>query len=123
MSSRQPNYLRTYRRRSSLEQEDIAFLLGYKDRGTSVSRYEQGHRLPSLRTALALATILHVSTAVLFGGLQKQVQRNISERIVELHSELEHTHGQGRMPALVSRRLRWLDDHHGPAQINEHPSR
>jgi transcriptional regulator with XRE-family HTH domain len=123
MSSRLPNYLRTYRRRSSLEQEDLAFLLGCKDRGGNVCRYEQGHRLPSLRTALALSIILDVSPAVLFGGLQKRVQRKIAKQVRILRSELEHTHGQGRVSALASRQLRWLDDHHGRTHINEHPSR
>jgi transcriptional regulator with XRE-family HTH domain len=97
----------------------VAFLLGSKER-TKVSRYEHGHRLPSLRTALALAAILDASPATLFGGVHQQVQKNIAERIAILRSEIEHKHGQGRMPALASRQLRWLDDHHGPAQSNEH---
>jgi transcriptional regulator with XRE-family HTH domain len=97
----------------------VAFLLGSKVRA-KVSRYEQGHRLPSLRTALALAAILDVTPAVLFGGIHQQVQNNIAERIAMLRSEIEHKHGQGRMPALASRQLRWLNDHHGPAQNNEH---
>lgn len=122
MSSKLHNYIRTYRRRSSLGQQELAFLLGSKERG-KVSRYEQGHRLPSLRTALALATILDVSIAALFGGIQQQVQKHTAERIVMLRSELEHGHGPGRVPALASRQLRWLDDHHGRSQINEHSSR
>jgi transcriptional regulator with XRE-family HTH domain len=122
MSSRLPNHLRTYRRRSSLEQEDLAFLLGYKDRGANVCRYEQGHRLPSLRNALALSIILDVSAPVLFGGLQKRTQQGITERVRILRSNLEHKRDRGRMPALVSRQLRWLDDHHGPTQTNKHQS-
>lgn len=123
MSSKLPNYLRTYRKRSNLGLEDVSFLLGYKDRGANVWKYERGHRLPSLRTALALATLLDTSTAVLFSGIQKQLQRNISERIAEFRSELEHKHGPGRVPASVSRKLHWLDDHHGHSHMSDHQSR
>jgi transcriptional regulator with XRE-family HTH domain len=118
MSTRLHNYVRTYRKRSSLGQQDVAFLLGSKDRG-NVCRYEQGHRLPSLRTALELAVILDVSITTLFGGIQKQVERNITERISILRSKLEYKRGAGRAPALISRQLHWLDDHHGRIQ-NEH---
>ena len=119
MSSKPHNYVRTYRRRSSLGQKDLAFLLGCKDRA-KVCRYEQGHRLPSLRTALELAVILDVSIAALFGGLQHKVQKRIAERIAALRSELEHKRGAGRVSTSASRQLRWLNDHHGLTQSNEH---
>ncbi len=120
MSSSLHNYLRTYRKRSSLSQQEVAFLLGSTERA-KVSRYEQGHRLPPLRTALALAAIFDVSIAVLFGGIQEQVKRNIAERVGMLRSELEHKHGPGRGAALASRQLCWLDDHHGRgAQSDNH---
>jgi transcriptional regulator with XRE-family HTH domain len=84
-----------------------------------VCRYEQGHRVPSLRAALALATILDVSIAVLFGGIQKEVERDIAERIAMLRSALEHKHGAGRASASANRQLRRLDDLHGRIQ-NKH---
>jgi transcriptional regulator with XRE-family HTH domain len=118
MSSRLHNYVRTYRRRSSLDQKDLAFLLGCKDRA-KVCRYEQGHRLPSLRTALELAVILDVSIATLFGGMQYEAQKRIAHRIAALRSELEHKHGADRHSASASKRLRWLNDH-GRTQRNEH---
>jgi transcriptional regulator with XRE-family HTH domain len=122
MSSRHHNYVRTYRKRSSLGQQDVAFLLGCKNRA-NVCRYEQGHRLPSLRTALALAIILDVSLATLFSATQHEVQRTIAERITMLRSEIEEKHDPGRMPALASRQLRWLGDHHGHTKSNEHYTR
>lgn len=118
MSVRLHNYVRTYRRRSSLGQQDLAFLLGCKDRA-KVCRYEQGHRLPSLRTALELAVILDVPMAALFGGMQREVQKGVAERIAALRTELEHKRGVGRLSASASRQLRWLDDHHGRKQSNE----
>ena len=121
MSSKPHNYVRTYRRRSSLGQQDLAFLLGCKDRA-KICRYEQGHRLPSLRTALALAAVLDVSIAALFSRMHSDVQKQTDERIATLRSELEHKHGSGRVPALTSRQLRWLENHHGRNQDNEHQS-
>lgn len=118
MSSRLHNCVRTYRRRSSLGQQDVAFLLGSKGRG-NVCRIEQGHRLPSLRTALALAIILDVSLSTLFSGTQHEMQSKIAERMTVLRSEIEHKQGSGRVSALTSRRLRWLDDHHGHPESNE----
>ena len=119
MSSRPHNYVRTYRRRSSLGQRDLAFLLGCKDRA-KVCRYEQGHRLPSLRNALALAAILDVSIAALFSRMHSDVQKQTDERIATLRSELEHKQGTGRVSPLASRQLRWLSDHHGRIQDTEH---
>lgn len=119
MSSRLHNCVRTYRRRSSLGQRDLAFLLGCKDRA-NVCRYEQGHRLPSLRTALALAAIFDVSIATLFSGMHGDVQKETNERIATLRSELEHKHGAGHLSVLASRQLRWLEDHQGRTQDTEH---
>ena len=119
MSSKLHNYVRTYRRRSSLGQQDVAFLLGSKDRA-KVCRYEQGRRLPSLRTALALAAILNVPIAVLFGGIQQEVQENVAEQIATMRSRLMNKYGPDRVPVLVSKQLRWLNDHHGRIQDNKH---
>ena len=117
MSLRFHNCVRTHRRRSGLGQRELAFLLGCKDRA-KVCRYEQGHRLPSLRTALALAAILDVSVVALFSKMNGDVQKVIGERIAALRSELEHKHGAGRVSAFASRQLHWLNDHHGRIQEN-----
>jgi transcriptional regulator with XRE-family HTH domain len=84
-----------------------------------VCRYEQGHRIPSLRTALALALILDVSITTLFGGMQYEAQKKIAGRIATLRSALEDEHNSGRVSALASRQLQWLNDHHGHSQNNE----
>lgn len=117
MSSRLQNYVRTYRRRSSLGQQDVAFLLGTRDRGR-VCKYENGLRIPSLRTALALATILNVSVTALFGGIDHRVQELIAGRIRALRNELEHKRNVGRVSALTLKRMRWLDEHYGRPQNN-----
>src|SRR5881227_3237850 len=50
--TRLPNYIRTYRKRSCLTQDEVAFLLGSKS-GASVSRHERFKQTPDLQTLLA----------------------------------------------------------------------
>lgn len=64
--------------------------------------------------------ILDVPIAELFGGIQHEVQKTIARRIAALRSKVEHEQSRERVSALASRQLRWLDDHHGRNQINEH---
>ena len=76
-----PNYIRTFRRRVFLSQEELSFLLG-RASGTSVVRHETGQRLPTLETALAYAAILQVDPRQLFAGhYQEQV------RVVRTHAD------------------------------------
>ena len=113
------NYVRTYRRRSGLAQQDLAFLLGSKDKAR-VCHYEQGCRIPSLRTALALAAILGISISILFSGVQREVYKDVANRIARLHSQIQHKYGTGRVPSSVSRRLRWLETHPVRFGDNQH---
>ena len=119
MSSRLNNYIRTCRKRSGLSQYEVAFLLGAAHHA-KLSRYEQGHRIPPLRTALALAYLFHISPPSLFGGIQDQVEKSIEERICLLRSELERKCGLGRGLALATRKQRWLDEHHAHVSETRH---
>ena len=56
MATRLPNYLRTYRKRAYLTQDELAFLLGTES-GTRVSRYERFSREPAFQTVLAYGVI------------------------------------------------------------------
>jgi hypothetical protein len=44
-----PNYLRTYRRRACLSQDEVAYVLGCRS-GSKISRYENCSRLPTPET-------------------------------------------------------------------------
>jgi transcriptional regulator with XRE-family HTH domain len=66
-STKLPNKLRMYRKRSGFSQQEIGFLLGHAD-GSQLSRYERFYGLPALRTAFALAVIFRVSVRDLFPG-------------------------------------------------------
>src|SRR5277367_5668852 len=101
------NYLRAYRKRSGLTQGEMAFLLGCKAAG-QVSRYERRHRLPTLRTALACASILRVPLEKLFAGIQQEVGREASDRLAKLRLDLEAKSSQDRNGKSSAKKLRWL---------------
>ena len=67
MKSSLPNYIKTYRRRVFLSQDELAMLLG-RSTGTMVVRHESDQRAPTLDTALAYAAALQVDPRELFAG-------------------------------------------------------
>jgi transcriptional regulator with XRE-family HTH domain len=76
------NYLRIHRKRLSLSQEEVAFLLGARglDKGIKVCRDENFVREPSLQAALAYEVIYGKPIRELFAGLYAQVEREVVER-------------------------------------------
>jgi len=82
------NYLRSYRRRQHLTQDEVAFLLG-GECGTKISRYERERRLPPLGTALAYEAILGVPIRELFAGRFEKVEREVRRRALLLSKERE----------------------------------
>jgi transcriptional regulator with XRE-family HTH domain len=73
MAKHLDNYLRTYRKRAGLSQDELAFLLGCQY-GTKVSRYERNSRQPSLETALAYEVVLGAPVRELFAGIIEKVE-------------------------------------------------
>lgn len=78
-SKRLPNYLRTYRKRSYLSQDEVAFLLGSKN-GSKVSRYENFSRMPSPETILAYELVFGVPANELFAGVFQKVEKEVLRR-------------------------------------------
>jgi transcriptional regulator with XRE-family HTH domain len=77
------NYLSSHRKRLSLSQEEVAFLLGVKgllDRDIKVSRDENATRIPSLETALAYGLIYDIPVRDLFAGLYAEVEQAVAKR-------------------------------------------
>jgi transcriptional regulator with XRE-family HTH domain len=68
MSYKLENYLRTYRKRSGLSQDEMAFLLGCQN-GTKVSRYERFARKPNLETLFAYEVVFGAPARELFAGV------------------------------------------------------
>jgi transcriptional regulator with XRE-family HTH domain len=96
MFDKQPHYLRSCRRRGSLSQRDIAFLLGVKTI-SKISRYERKVMLPPVRTALAYEVIFGRPLAKLFHGAYDRIRADVRRRArrlaektsASLHSTLD----------------------------------
>src|SRR5262249_215108 len=74
-----PNHLRRNRKRLSLSQDEVAFILGAQS-GGKVCRYERFLRQPTLETALACEAIFRTSVSELFPGLYQKVERAVAGR-------------------------------------------
>ena len=70
------NYLRTFRKRGRLSQDEIAFLLNCAS-GSKVSRYERFARVPSLQTAMAFEIIYGAPIRELFSGMFQNVENRV----------------------------------------------
>ena len=77
---RLPNYLRLYRKRSCLSQDEVAFLLGEK-RGARVCRHERFKQTPKLETLLAYEILFRTPARTLFCGLHKNVEQTLKKRV------------------------------------------
>jgi transcriptional regulator with XRE-family HTH domain len=106
---RLPNYLKTHRKYSGLDQRDIAFLLGNSD-GAHISRYEKHHRIPPLETALAFEAIFKVPVAELFAGLHEAAKCGVEGRARQLALSLRDL---SPPDGIALRKSRWLAEHHG----------
>lgn len=92
-SPRTHNYLRTYRKRTGLTQDELALLLGCKS-GTKVSRYERLIREPNLETAFACQAIFGVPAHELFPGIYQNVEHIIKKRAELLKEKLGGTNAR-----------------------------
>lgn len=75
-----PNHLRSHRKRLALSQDEAAFLIGTHG-ATSVCRYEQFDREPSLEDALAFEVIFQKPVRELFPGLYRKVEKTALARV------------------------------------------
>ena len=81
------NYLRTYRKRASLSQDEVASMLGVSG-GPKVSRYEGGSREPSLKTALRYSALFGAPIEELFAGLCEKVEDETARRARALERQV-----------------------------------
>ncbi|MGH7711701.1 MAG: helix-turn-helix transcriptional regulator [Gemmatimonadaceae bacterium] len=90
MAHRLPNYLRAYRVRAGLSQEEMAYLLGLSG-GPKISKYEMGRRMPDIRTLIAYERVLGVPVSELYAGLHNQVDRETRRRARTLAERVAKT--------------------------------
>jgi transcriptional regulator with XRE-family HTH domain len=103
------NYLKAYRLKSGLSQQDIANIMDYKDSG-EVSRHERAETIPGLAGVLAYEVIFRVPAAKLFAGIYEAVERDIESRIRKLEFSLEHRSGNEPGANLTAHKLIWLNE-------------
>lgn len=82
-------YLRTYRLRTGLSHDDIAFLLGRSIHGSNVGKHERGDRLPMLRNMIAYEIVLSASLRELYEGMYEEVRVEVLTRVRALHGLVE----------------------------------
>src|ERR1700687_376573 len=115
------NYLRTYRKKSGLTQQEVGYLLG-RETGAQVSRYEKRHRLPPLETALAYEEIFGVPVSELFAGIRQSVGRDIEKRRVALRARLQGETPKPHHDRMNTHKIRWLHDRGRPAVATQNAS-
>lgn len=81
-------YLRSYRRRWGLTQDELAMLLGCTT-GAVISRLERHGRQPSLETAYAFEVLFGTAPIELFPGLHAKVRKAVIARARDLYDELK----------------------------------
>ena len=77
-----PNYLQSQRKRLSLSQEEVGFLLGIRgmNKGEKICRDENSAREPSLQDALTYEAIYGRPVRELFAGRSQQAERDVKAR-------------------------------------------
>ena len=73
------NQLLPVRQRLHLQQKQVAKLLGHK-KAESLSRYENGTKIPSLKTALKLAIIYDIPLRVMLDGYYEACRAEIARQ-------------------------------------------
>ena len=104
--SRLPNYLRTYRRRYGLSQDELAMLLGAVS-GTKVSRYENFARMPVVETIFAYEIVFNQPASELFAGAYEAIRATLQPRAKRLLKQLT-VDAAGKPNARIARKLELL---------------
>lgn len=88
MSQRMRNYIRAYRKRAGLTQDEVAILLGCQS-GTKVSRLERLSRKPSLQVVFACQVLFGIPAHELFPGIYQEVEQLTVTRATKLLQNLK----------------------------------
>jgi DNA-binding XRE family transcriptional regulator len=94
-------YLRVYRRRTHLTQDDVAYFLG-QTCGTTVSRHERGVRVPLLQLLLLYHAILATPIDKLYEGEMHALRKAMSARAKGLVRRLEQRPGSKAVDARIA---------------------
>lgn len=114
-----PNYLRSYRLKASLTQDEVGFLLG-GTHGSTITRHEEYHRIPSLPLALGYSAIYGIDPRVLFAGRYEAATREVRRRADRLLAGLADDQGEeSRRSAFLYRLAHDPDSYLVPCEDDE----
>jgi transcriptional regulator with XRE-family HTH domain len=99
-----PNYLKVYRKRSGLIQEDIAFILDLPDY-SNISRYEKGQRTPSIELLITYHHLFDVPIEAFFEQDSEIIKARLIPRLIELLSLLK----KDQITLKDTQRIRFLE--------------
>lgn len=89
------NYVRTYRNRSGLSQEEVAYLLGIKS-GDDVIKHEKGISRPKLGVAIAYEIAFQTRFLDLYPNLYGETDFAVRKRAAKLLEKLDSRKYVGR---------------------------
>jgi transcriptional regulator with XRE-family HTH domain len=101
------NYLTTYRKHAGLSQSEMSFLVRLRDK-SELSRYEQGRRQPSLRTALACQAAFGTPVSELFAGLSDSVAKDTHGQMRKLSKRFREKATTGGEERNVMQKFQWV---------------
>jgi DNA-binding XRE family transcriptional regulator len=82
------NYVRTFRQRYALTEDELASLVSHQSH-TPISRIETGRSLPTLGVAIALEVLFKQSPRQMFPGLFESVEDEVMRRAKVFLDDLE----------------------------------
>ncbi len=93
--------LRMSRKQSQLNQADVGFIFGLSDY-SNISRWEQGHRVPSIEVLLAYHLLFDIPIETLFEREMEAIAKVIIERITVLLEDLKILKGSQKIKARIA---------------------
>ena len=82
------NYVRTFRQRYALTEDELAFLVSHRSHAR-ISRIELGRTVPNLAVALALQVLFDQKPHQLFPGLYEAVEDEVMRRAKSFLEDLD----------------------------------
>ena len=93
--------LRMSRKQSQLNQADLGFIFGLSDY-SNISRWEQGHRLPSIEVLIAYSLLFGIQIETLFERKKEEIAKAMVERIRVLIEDLKILKGSQKVKARIA---------------------
>lgn len=112
MKHRSFNYVRTFRQRHALSEEELALLVNQRS-ASAVSYFELGDRVPNLEGALALQIVFGLAPREMFPGFFETVEEGVMGRAKQFHESLDgktDKRSQAKRDLLEEMPGRWRED-------------